>query len=93
METRMPEAIQTRHFVLIWLPEGHEPSEKDWAKGERWHELGKLVVYAREAQPARPDGKVPWVRWEKTKVFAPKDIVAVYPFAKAGSLGAQQISD
>jgi len=88
----MPEAIYSRHFVLIWLPEGQEPNEEDWAKGERWHELGKLVVYAREAQPARPDRKVPWVRWKNTKVFGPNDILAVYPFAKAGSL-AQQSSD
>jgi len=88
----MPEATYTRHIVLIWLPEGQKPSEEDWAKGERWNELGTLVVYAREAQPGRSDGKVPWARWEKTKVFGPDDILAVYPFAKAGSL-AQQSSD
>lgn len=79
----MPDAVHSRHLVLIWLPEGQEPIEEDWAKGERWHELGDLVVYAREAQAARSDGRIPWIRWNKTKVFRYNDILAVYPFAKA----------
>jgi len=82
----MQDAIHNRHLVLIWLPEGQEPTEDDWANGERWHELGRLVIHAREAQPARSDKKVPWIRWKKTKVFRYTDIIAVYPFAKAGTI-------
>jgi hypothetical protein len=45
-------------------------------------EVPSSIVHAREAQPARNDDKLPWIRWEKMVVFAPADILEAYSKVK-----------
>ncbi|KZE34115.1 hypothetical protein IMF23_04380 [Chelatococcus daeguensis] len=77
----------TTGAVLMWLPEGQEPTEAEFAKRgdhsmsppnpnpEPWWELRQAIFYAKELDPL--PAKRPWIK-TGDEVLSPGDIDALY---------------